>query len=552
MIGLLWLAACGELQEIPPLPEATSEAPSPQPEVSVAAPLPPALLLRRASLDLRGVVPTLDELALVEADPAALDGLVDSFLEDPRWEGRLADLWAEHLLTRVDNYLVGPEDYGIPYLQRHDYVRAVGDEAPRLMAHIGVADLPFSDVVTADYTMAHEVLVGHWPLDYPEGGTGWQVARYTDGRPALGVLATGSMWWRYYTTASGRNRSRAEAVARLFLCESFLERPIRFVSAALVASEELTEATRTLDTCVTCHNTLDPLAGAFFGFWVFDIYDPTENATYHPEREQLGNYYLGVDPAYYGAPIDAPVDLGGLVAGDPRFYRCMARTMATLLWRRPADPYDDFAEIDHFVEVFRQGDWRLRPLVREILRSEAYTVGALTEGATEADQAALPTRRLLPPEVLADAVEDLTSLRWTEDNFDQLTSDERGYRVLAGGIDGDGVTQRTADPTVTQALVLQRLAQAAGPVAVAREIGLDPSDRRLFGEGDLRTLRPGDIGFTDELVTLHRRLHSLDPSAEALARDTALWEAVFALEGAQAAWAAVLTALLCDPAFWMA
>ena len=40
--------------------------------------------------------------------------------------------------------------------------------------------------------------------------------------------------------------------------------------------------------------------------------------------------------------------------------------------------------------------------------------------------------------------------------------------------------------------------------------------------------------------------------AEALARDTALWEAVFALEGAQAAWAAVLTALLCDPAFWMA
>jgi len=53
-------------------------------------------------------------------------------------------------------------------------------------------------------------------------------------------------------------------------------------------------------------------------------------------------------------------------------------------------------------------------------------------------------------------------------------------------------------------------------------------------------------------VTLHRRLHSLDPSAEALARDTALWEAVFALEGAQAAWAAVLTALLCDPAFWMA
>ena len=46
-------------------------------------------LLSRTSLDLRGVRPTEAEIEAVETDPAALDGLVDSFLDDDRFPERL-------------------------------------------------------------------------------------------------------------------------------------------------------------------------------------------------------------------------------------------------------------------------------------------------------------------------------------------------------------------------------------------------------------------------------------------------------------------------------
>ena len=85
MSPLLWLAlACdtGSVPSDPPDP--------PAPHRSLAqresTPLPAPLLLRRISLDLRGTLPSLAELAQVEADPAALDGLVAEMLDDPRLE----------------------------------------------------------------------------------------------------------------------------------------------------------------------------------------------------------------------------------------------------------------------------------------------------------------------------------------------------------------------------------------------------------------------------------------------------------------------------------
>ena len=513
-------------------------------------PLPPALLLRRASLDLRGVTPSLDELALVEADPAALPGLLRTFLDDPRYEGRLVDLFSEHLLTRTDNYLVGPEDYGLDSATRPAFVRAVGEEAPRILAFVGAHDRPWSEILTADYSFAPELLVGHWPIDYPAGATGWQPVHYTDGRPPLGVLSTNGLWWRYYTTASGFNRSRAEAISRLFLCESYLERPIRFEAASLVSSDDLAAATRTVESCVSCHSTLDPLAANLFGFWAYDIYDPFETSIYHTEREELGAYYLDVEPGLSGTPLDAPVDLGPALAADPRFARCAVSTMAGLLWRRPVDPVADFDRISALEVDFEQGGQTLRPLVLSILAGAEYQAGALPAEADPAQVERTTTRRLLSPEALADAIEALTTFRWTEEGFDQLTNDERGYRVLAGGVDGDGVTRPATEATLTQALVMMRLAEAAAATALAHDAPLPAEERLLFGPGDLSTLGPGEADFEANIAVLHRRLFSLDPTDAQREADAALWTEVAAQSSPALAWTALATALLRDPAFW--
>ena len=45
--------------------------------------------------------------------------------------------------------------------RKAEQLREVGEEPLRLMAHVAVNDLPWSDIVTADYTMADEYDLGH-------------------------------------------------------------------------------------------------------------------------------------------------------------------------------------------------------------------------------------------------------------------------------------------------------------------------------------------------------------------------------------------------------
>ena len=141
-------------------------AADPAPEAALQ-PLNDARLLRRLSLDLRGVTPSAEELAAVEADPAALDRYRDEFLDDPRLEERLVSYWAERYQTRIDEFQVRYYDYQLPADQECAFERAVGEEPLRLVAHISVNDRPWSEVATANYTMANPLLGALWPLAYP-------------------------------------------------------------------------------------------------------------------------------------------------------------------------------------------------------------------------------------------------------------------------------------------------------------------------------------------------------------------------------------------------
>ena len=234
MVSLLLLLACGQqgvettaqptasAEETPP-----TETPVQTPTEDEAAPEMDAVnLLIRASLDLRGVRPSVAEIASVEADPAALDLLIDSFLTDDRFGSRVRAMWAPTYLTRLDYFTVSGSAYGIA--DTVGFAASVGDEPLRVLSRIAEEDLPYTDIVTGDWTMADELLAEAWKLDYPEDATGWQVSYYTDGRPAAGVLTTNGMWWRYLTTYSNGNRGRANAISKVLLCTDYLTKPIAF------------------------------------------------------------------------------------------------------------------------------------------------------------------------------------------------------------------------------------------------------------------------------------------------------------------------------------
>jgi hypothetical protein len=540
VVGALWLALAGCGEDLPPPPSAdTAEAAS----APALAPLPAPALLRRLSLDLRGTLPSAEALDAVEADPDALSGYRDAYLEDPALEERLVLLLAERWHTRIDDFTARHFDFGLPDDREYAFERAVGEEPLRLMARVVAEDLPWTEVVTADWTMADDTLLEIWPLAALEDGedgaaSGWRPAAWTDGRPAAGVLSSNGLWWRYYTTESNQNRARVAALSRLLLCVDFLSRPVSFSdSPALVDAGGTEDALRDDPYCLGCHSAIEPMASALFGFWTPLPESAWEMTEYHAEREPLGEVLLGVDPGFFGEPVEGLWGLGQAIAADSRFPTCAARSFAEALWDREA-ALEDYAALEALRQVLVEEELRVKPLLAAITDTEAYRMG---EGSDEA----APTRRMLSPDQLAGVVEDLTGFAWTWEGAALMDEDEAGFRVLAGGVDGVQVARPQADPGLTWALVVERLGQAAADYAVQREL-VEGGERRLFSAVELAD-GPGDEGFEAELAGLTWRLWGRRAGAEELAALAALWSAAEAIGGAEAAWTVTVSALLRDP-----
>lgn len=530
----------------------------------VLVPLDDVRLLRRMSLDLRGTLPTLAEIEAVRADPTALDALRDSFLDDPRHEERLARLFTELLRTRLDEYQVRYYDYQLPRELECEFESAVGEEPARLMARVAASDRPWSEIVTADWTMANGMLAATWPLASVDGDRNWHETRYEDGRPAAGVLSTNGLWWRYVTSKSNANRSRAAAVSELFLCMDYLARPVSFSTTPSLADEDGTAtALQTEDACIACHSAVDPLASALFGFYPSIDYNPEELGHYHAERESVGTDVLGVSPGYFGMPISGLADLGAAVASDSRFYSCTAENMARLMWRREVESAD-FPTLDALRVALIEGEGgagtaaetsRFSALLRAITDTPEYRAGGLLDAATETDAARENVARLMTADLLASALYELADFQWMFEGCDQLANDDYGYRVLVGGADGDKVTRAQQLPGLTWALVMKRLGQAVALSVVNRELPaplrraavIRPQDRVLTRV--TLASRPGDPEFTAQLQDLHWRLYGVGPAPDALAEEEALWTELHDADGPEAAWMGLLSALLRDPAF---
>lgn len=525
-----------------------TEAPTPSTEL---VSLGDARLYRRMSLDLRGALPSIVELDELEAG-SALGDLRDGLFDDPRFEARLVDLLGQAWRTQVDEFLVRYEEYpqlaGDPTLE-YPFERAVGEEPLRLLARVAADKAPWSTIVTADWTMANEVTGPLWPVDYPAGESGWRVVHYTDARPAAGVLSTNGLWWRYFSTVSNYNRGRVAAITRLLLCEDYSGRAVTLSGGD--PDLGLEDNLRQNPACLGCHASLDPAATALFGFWPANEYNLVELANYHPEREKLGPDLLGVEPAWFGQPLDGLAHLGRLVADDPRFARCTAETAASLLWRRPVSSADNL-ELEALTAAFAADD-RFDRVLAAVTDGERYRAGGYGSAASADTRSGELVVRLLDAPLLASVLEDLTGFLWTYEGFEQLRNDTWGHRLLGGGVDGFYATRSQSTPGLTWLLVAQRATEAAAGHAVQVEL-VEGGAAQLFESISL-TDRPGDARFDSELSRLHRRLYGDRADAAWLAEVGALWTDLAAARADAAdadaadAWKGTVSALLQDPLF---
>ncbi len=522
---------------------------TPGPDPATAPKLEPRALLLRLSLDLRGVRPSPEEYAALAADPdGGLATLRESFLADPRFAARARDLYANVTFTRVEDFPITADDLGIDPEDAAQLYASIGEEPLMMLARIVLEDRPMTDLVTADWTMADDLLADVFPVRQEGGdagvGDGWRVARYTDARPAAGWLSTNAFWWRYLSDGINYGRGRANAIARVFLCGDFLDRPVDFPRDIDLTDEAgIRVAVKENDGCIGCHAGLDPLASYLAGFQYADK-SAAEMLYYHPERERNWTTMTELPPAFYGRPGYSLADLGKQIARDPRFVECAVEKTFELVMRRPVDK-TNLGELDALTrmrEAFIAGGLTFRSLVRAIVSDVRYAVADPVEPA-----------RVVPPEMWSDVLFDLTGYRMMARGVDMLATDLTGLRTLAGGGDGRAGAAPAQRPTATMSLVWERTAEAAALYAVDHVLGA-PERKALFDVVDVARAPAGsaldDAEMRQQAASLHHRLFGTTVSDDGLevTETLRLWDAAHGIERSpKRAWAAVLTALLRDP-----
>lgn len=549
--------------------------------------LDPVGHLVRASVAVRGTRPTVEEIEAVRVDPDALEGLVAGWLDSPEFGRTVRDMWAEILLLRNDTFNQLPALGPLEGRDLDDLYQGTVEEPLALVEHVVTNDRPLTELVTADYVLTDEITATMYDLPYDFAVGGWQVSAWSDDRPRAGLLSSAQVFRRWESDGSNFHRGRAGMLASRFLCAPFESREIQIANGVDIADEaEVADAVLEDPTCVACHQSLDPLAGYFWGYkrlihrnYVADSitggceFDwsgeaaPEFGPSYLPEDYCYPlRQYNPVDeddwidwglraPSYFGEPARDLREVGQLVAADPRFAQCMARQFYGYLTATDAAdvPFDTARRLQGVLE---DSGFSGKELVLAAVMDDRFRAVA---GPPDDPVAGLRTIR---PEQYARTIEDLTGYRWFSDtdtptcadrgnpdvqrfgtqcwgDVDLSDSDVFGFRAMSGGVDGKVVLEPTRTVTPTKTLVMAQLASDAAAFVVERDLARPAAERRLLGlvaSGD-----PSDPAVRPQLAWLHLRVlgEAVDPGGPEVDADVAL----LAVGG----WELALSALFQDP-----
>ena len=276
--------------------------------------VPLRTLLRRAALILAGRVPTEEEYASLQE--IGIRPAIRNLMTGPGFHQFLIRSANDRLLTDGERYLLSSDtdgplvDYVNEYVRRCEemagdtytpefdlWYRAVQYGARRapleLIAHVVENDLPYTEILTADYVMANPwtapVYGTATVFDDPEDVHEFKPSKYTShylydgsreteysdscGRrvvdpgdlsqefPHAGILNTKAFLQRYPTTTTNRNRARARWTYYHFLGVDIEKLAARTIDPDALADTD----TPTLKNpaCTACHDALDPVAGTF-------------------------------------------------------------------------------------------------------------------------------------------------------------------------------------------------------------------------------------------------------------------------------------------------
>jgi hypothetical protein len=528
------------------------------PDVSpTAVYLTPAQHLTRISLALRGMRPSVADLEAVDANPDAIAGIVDRYLETPAFAETVKELHNETLLMRIEvpqfTYpAIGP----LAGKTAREINTGKFDEPLRLIEDIVMNDQPYTKIVTADYTMTNEVTAAMWGMTHTGAPDAWTRSELPDARPKLGILSSNAIYDRYRSAGFNFNRGRANFISRALLCHDFLASDIMVdTSVDLSDPDVVANAVVANKTCAGCHQTLDPLASYLFTYRntlapvSVDAYPVTYYSPATANRWMTANKR---PPMFFGASTGNMTGLGTAIANDPRFAMCTAKRFASYFTEVPQNEVSG-PWIARLQDVLVESNWNAKALTKAIMLSDEFRVSH----DKDAERAETTVGALkLRPEQLHRMIRDLTGFTWSTNsgsnlrgipygNANLLESDFIGFRVLAGGIDSYFVTDYVHTMNATSSLVAKAAAAAAADFVVEHDLTAAAADRTLFVEADVNATDPAKI--RAQIAHLHARIYGelVAPDSPEVDETMALYDDAFAASNNRArAWKLTLIGML--------
>ena len=555
---------------------------------------PPAKTLRRAALVFAGRLPTAAEVKSVsDARVSSLRRAIRDLMEGPQFHEFLLRAANDRLLT--DRHLQHPHavnlnsqdffvdmanaykdaveaslarGYGRNIWKDPAFTKFVGSlayglaRAPlELIAHVAENDLPYTEILTADYIMANAIAAKGYgattrfenpenPREFKpskivnyyrdhdskiavhETGLGTRIinpGNLATDYPHAGILNTNAFLRRYPSTATNRNRARARWTYYHFLAVDIEKSASRTTDPEALADTD--NPTMKNPSCTVCHRIMDPVAGAFQNYgdeglyrdqWggmdsLARLYKYPEDGSDSPYREGDTWYRDMREAGFDGARAPNAKNslqwLAERIVADGRFADAAVRfwwpaLMGAEVAEPPEDEGDaDFdarllasnaqqAEVARLAAAFRQGiaggaPFNIKHLLAEITLSPWFRAESVAD-AGPVRSLALATaggERILTPEELARKTEAITGYGWgrkidgVHGTVGWLGHDGFTYRLLYGGIDSDGVTERVRDMNALMAAVAQRHAIQVSCPIVQREFFFWPEERRRLFRG---------------------------------------------------------------------
>ena len=446
--------------------------------------------LRRATLLLQGRLPTSQESDAVVSD-ATLRRAMRNLMQGPEFRDFVVKATNDRLL--INGSMFGPIDEGRPnfltlrnlaYAHRDTPLlgnvknrldRASYRVAGELLAYVVENEKPYTEILTADYTMVtptlNEMLGGDAVFSSEDDESVFKPAKlvsyYQDpslkrlesdsnqqapyeaigepvnNYPHAGILTDLGFLNRYPTTATNRNRARARWVFYHFLdidIEKSSQRPTD--EAAL---KDQNNPTMNNPNCTVCHAILDPVAGAFQNWGIDNLYQPNGNDTldgFYKNPNDGNSLYRDGDlwyrdmrvPGLFDKKIterdSTLVELAKLIVEEDGFYTAAPKFWWSAIFgepmiERPAVESDQgYAEkyaaysaqqsaVNEYASILRE-NLDGKDMLTEMLMSPWFSAGQsqTTTFSGAHSLSYLGGKQLLDPEQLSKKTRALTGVAW--------------------------------------------------------------------------------------------------------------------------------------------